>query len=156
IFGEITLDKVMNLSEFLILFFVGTLLLIFWIIPGVITSLTPISYKSLLQEMSHALIISAATTLSVVALPYVRAATAKFIADKKQKENTSEMEDIIKTINSISYPFGQLGNFFIYIFMLFALLYFNKSIDHFHYVFLPFISLKYVLTLDRTRASLQH
>lgn len=140
IFGEITLDKVMNLSEFLILFFVGTLLLIFWIIPGVITSLTPISYKSLLQEMSHALIISAATTLSVVALPYVRAATAKFIADKKQKENTSEMEDIIKTINSISYPFGQLGNFFIYIFMLFALLYFNKSIDHFHYVFLPFIS----------------
>jgi ABC-type amino acid transport substrate-binding protein len=130
----------LNLSEFLILFFIGTLLLIFWILPIIISSLTNISYKSLLFELSNALIISAATTLSVVALPFIRTATANLLGAKKIKENETEMEDIIKTINSIGYPFAQLGNFFIYIFILFALLYFNHPIDHFHYIVLPFIA----------------
>ncbi|MCE0723186.1 cation:dicarboxylate symporter family transporter [Legionella resiliens] len=138
--GTIKFNQLYDLSIFLILFLIGILLLIFWIIPITISSFTNIRYKEILPELRDALIISAITTLSVVALPYIQKTTEKFIAHKKYEVDTKENKDIIKTILLINYPLAQLGNFFVYLFILFASLYFNSPINNLQYIFLPVVS----------------
>ncbi|KTD23577.1 amino acid (glutamine) ABC transporter, periplasmic amino acid binding protein [Legionella lansingensis] len=138
--GTIRIDQLTALSEFLILFSIGIVLLTFWLIPVIISSCTDIHYKSLFFELRNALIISVSTTLSVVALPYVRQATVKFITQKQQITPSRETVDIIQTTLLIGYPIAQVGNFFVYLFMLFALLFFNQNITNFKHILLPLIS----------------
>lgn len=138
--GTIPLAQLFDMGEFLILFFVGSLLLIFWIIPIVICSCTNIKYESLFYEIRDALIISAITTLSVVALPYLEKITAKFIDKIEKQAPKKETEDIIKTVLLVSYPLAQLGNFFVYLFLLFASLYFDHAIHTAEYFFLPLMT----------------
>lgn len=142
--GTVKLSQLYDLGEFLILFIIGTTLLIFWILPITISSVTNINYKSILSGLRDALIISAVTTLSVVALPYIQAFITKLLSKKKSlkanKMDGEEKEDIIKTILLVGYPFAQLGNFFIYLFMLFTAIYFDHVLTRQQYVFLPILS----------------
>ena len=134
-FGTIKFSQLTDLGEYVILFFIGTLLLAFWIIPVVISSLTPLRYKEIIFELRKALIVSAATTLSVVALPYIHDVTSKLIKNAHREQ--PDTNNIINTSLTISYPFGQLGNFFLSIFILFAALYFNQPLSESHQALLP-------------------
>ena len=138
--GTVSLSQLSGLADYLILFFSGTLLLTFWVIPAVISSITAIRYRVILKELQSALIISAATTLSVLALPFIRDFVHKLIDSKTPKEHKAEVEEVINTTLTISYPFGQLGNFFIYLFILFATLYFNHPLQHQERFILPVLS----------------
>jgi proton glutamate symport protein len=41
----------------------------------------------------------------------------------------AERDDIIRTNLSVAYPMGQLGNFFVYLFLLFAAYYYKVPLD---------------------------
>lgn len=137
--GTIKLNQLTDLSEFLILFSIGSLVLIFWLLPIIICSFVGERYKNLIYELRSALIVSLATTLSVVALPYIRDATIKMLAEHHKKLDL-ENSEIVNATLLISYPLAQLGNFFIYLFILFATLYFNHPITKLQNILLPFVS----------------
>ena len=141
--GTIKYTQLKDVGEYIVLFFIGTLLLAFWLIPAIISSLVPVSYRRIMQELRSALIISFATTLSVVALPYIFNVVQKLVAeadDFPQKENKETTNELINTTLSISYPFAQLGNFFISLFILFAAVYYNQPLESSQQILLPIVS----------------
>lgn len=137
--GTIKLSQLMSLSEYLILFFFATLLLGFWIIPVTISTLISVPYRKVLLELRGALVISAATTLSVVALPYIQAVVHKLIKNSSSNEDT--VNEVINATLSVSYPFAQIGNFFLYLFILFAAHYFNSPLTVSQQMLLPIATL---------------
>lgn len=137
--GTIHLQQLFDVSEFLILYMIGTLLS-FWILPLVLTAFTGIRYRALFYEMRDALIVSAITTLSVVALPYLERMIAKFLAEHRNKNDDQSKDEIIKTVLLVSYPLIQIGNFFVYLFILFAALYYDHTISTLQSTFLPLIT----------------
>lgn len=138
--GTIRLTQLYDVSEFLILFFIGMTVLLFWLLPVIISSCTNIPYKTILKELRDALIISMITTLSVVALPYIEKIVSKLLQQRARKNLELETDNILNTILTISYPLAQLGNFFVYLFVLFAALYFDHAISQSKFNLLPFIS----------------
>src|SRR5262249_51231746 len=95
-----------------------TLLLAFLVLPAVIAAVAPVAHRELLGELQHALVLAAVTTLSVAALPFVQQA-AERIASKAGCPEGEEPARVIKTTLSLSYVLAQLGNYFIYLFMLY-------------------------------------
>src|SRR5262249_57958833 len=82
---------------------------------------------------------AAVTTLSVAALPFVTEATRR-IADRCGISEP-ERDDIIRTNLSVAYPLGQLGNFFVYLFLVFAAYYFKAPLEGRNEALLPLITL---------------
>jgi sodium:dicarboxylate symporter family protein len=106
-------------ARFFFLFFAGALLLTFWIIPGCIAAFAPLQRKEVLREMRSAFLIVVATTLSVSALPYISSATQRLA--QACGVDDPECGEIVRTSISVAYPLGQLGKFFVYLFVVFAL-----------------------------------
>jgi proton glutamate symport protein len=119
--GTLRPKEMEEVSLFFFLFFSGTLLLTFWIVPGCISAFTPFRYKEVFQDLRSALLIAVVTTLSVSALPYISSATQRLA--KACGIEDPECGEIVRTNISVAYPLGQLGNFFVYLFIVFALFY---------------------------------
>ncbi|STX51063.1 Na /H -dicarboxylate symporter [Legionella busanensis] len=125
--GTISFTTFENIALYLTLFFLGTFLLTFWIVPLLITSFISITYKEVIQLLREALLIALATSLSVAALPYIESAT-KLLLLRHTSNLDEEMEKVTETITTMSYPFGQIGNLFLYLFIIFASVYFQHPI----------------------------
>ena len=136
--GSVKGSQIVALSEYLALYFAGTLILCFLTLPALIASLTPVGYRDVLKSLRSAFILCAATTLSVLSLPYVQRASKQFI--EQHCESHPDTDDVIGTAVTISYPFAQLGNFFLYLFILFAAFYFSNDISPHQRTILPLIS----------------
>ncbi len=137
--GTTTLRDLANLSLYLALFLLGALLLAFWVLPALMSALAPVGHREFLGELRAAISIAAVTTLSVAALPFVTEATRK-LADRCGITD-AERDDIIRTNLSVAYPLGQLGNFFVYLFLVFAAYYYKAPIEGRDQALLPFMTL---------------
>jgi Na+/H+-dicarboxylate symporter/ABC-type amino acid transport substrate-binding protein len=117
--GTIQPDRLGGLLLYVGLFMAGTLLLAFVVLPAVLAAVAPVGYGELLRELRPALVLALVTTLSVVALPFVQKAADR-IAGQAGCPEGAERTDIIQASVSISYVLAQLGNYFIYLLMLYA------------------------------------
>jgi proton glutamate symport protein len=117
--GSVEPAHLAGLLLYIGLFLAGTLLLAFVVLPSVMAAVAPVGHRELLKELQPALVLAFVTTLSVVALPFVQQAAerAATLADCPEGE---ERTDVIKTTLSLSYALAQLGNYFIYLFILYA------------------------------------
>lgn len=128
-----------DLSLYLIATVVGTLILAFWVLPSVMAALCPLTTREVLRDLQNAVIISVVTSLSVAALPFIQQAAEKMAKEADiQDENCGE---IIKTTLAVSYPLAQLGNFFVWLFVLFAAFYYRIPISIGDQLALPFVVL---------------
>jgi len=116
--GTLRVYQVESMSVFLVLFFAGALGLAFWVLPACLAALTPLKSSEVLTEIRAGFAIALVTTLSVAALPFISAATQR-LADRCGIDDPGRSE-IIRTSSSVAYPFGQLGNYFVYLFLVFA------------------------------------
>jgi Na+/H+-dicarboxylate symporter/ABC-type amino acid transport substrate-binding protein len=137
--GTTSLAGLVNMSLYLGLFLLGTFLLAFWVLPALISAMAPVGHREVLHDLRAAVAISAVTTLSVAALPFITDATRK-LADRCGIAD-AERDDVIRTNLSVAYPLGQLGNFFIYLFVVFAAYYYKAPIDATNAALLPVMTL---------------
>ncbi len=137
--GTVDPDDLADLSVYLIAMISGTAILAFWILPSVIAALCPMNTRGVLRELQGALVIAVVTSLSVAALPFVQRA-AERLADRVGIDDPDRSE-IIQTTIAVSYPLAQLGNFFIWLFILFGAFYFRISLPASDQVALPFVTL---------------
>lgn len=128
-----------DVSLYLITVVAGTVVLAFWVLPSVIAALCPASTRDILRDLQGALVIAVVTSLSVAALPFIQQAAEK-LADRMDIRDENRGE-IIKTTIAVSYPLGQLGNFFIWLFVLFAAFYYRTPVDADAQLALPFFVL---------------
>ncbi|HEY7245021.1 MAG TPA: cation:dicarboxylase symporter family transporter [Xanthobacteraceae bacterium] len=137
--GTTALTDLVNMSFYLILFVIGAVMLAFWVLPAFISALAPVGQREAIVELRSAIAIAAVTTLSVAALPFVVEATRK-LADRCGIADP-ERDDIIRTNLSVAYPLGQLGNFFVYLFLVFATYYYKVAIEGRDEALLPLMTL---------------
>lgn len=117
--GTIEPSRLSGLLLYVALFLVGTLLLAFVVLPTVMAALVPTGYREIVTELRPALVIAVVTTLSVVALPFIQRA-AERVADAAGCPDSEERSNVIKAVLALSYVLAQLGNYFIYLLMLYA------------------------------------
>ena len=137
--GTIRPRAMAEVSIFLFLFFAGALILTFWLVPGCIAGFTPFKHKEVLRDLRSALLIVVATTLSVSALPYISSATQRLT--KACGIEDPDTGEIVRTNISVAYPLGQLGNFFVYLFIVFALFFNGVVVQPFELWLLPVVTL---------------
>lgn len=137
--GTLRVAELESITVFLMLFFIGALGLAFWVLPACIAALTPWKPGEVLREIRSAFMISIVTTLSVAALPYITAATQKLA--ERCGINDPERDEVIRTNISVAYPFGQLGNFFVYLFIVFTASLNAVEVPVFKEWLLPLVSL---------------
>lgn len=137
--GTTALVDLEHLIFFLVLLFGVAVIIAFWMLPAVMSALAPLRYRDILSDLRNALVVSLATTLSVSALPYVAEATRKIGAQLHIPKE--ESDDVISTNLSITYVIGQLGNFFVMFFILFAFYFFQKPETLGNLILLPFMTL---------------
>jgi len=137
--GTIRLQALDTMLLYLGLFMVGTFLLAFWALPGLVACMVPGRYREIMHDLRGAFLLSMVTTLSVVALPFIQQAASK-LAEQSGIE-AENREEIIGTCLAVNYPLGQLGNFFVYFFMLFAAVNFGATVSLFKSIALPFMTL---------------
>jgi len=128
-----------NLSIYLAAALLGTIILAFWILPSVMAALCPMTTREIISDLRSALVISVVTSLSVAALPFIQQAAEK-LADQANITDPNRGE-IINTSMAVSYPLAQLGNFFIWLFILFAAFYYRIPIPIGDRFALPLVSL---------------
>ena len=127
-----------DLSLYLITMVFGALILAFWILPTIITAVCPLSNREVFRDLQSGLVIAMVTSLSVAALPFIQQATEK-LATRMDIEDKHSSE-VIKTTLAISYPLGQLGNYFIWLFVLFAAFYYRIPVAPDEQLALPLVA----------------
>ncbi len=137
--GTTSVGDLVSMSLYLMLFLLGTAILAFWVLPALISALAPVAHREVIVELRSAIAIAAVTTLSVAALPFVVEATRK-LADRCGIDDP-ERDEIIRTNLSVAYPLGQIGNFFVYLFLLFAAYYYKVPLAGREEALLPVMTL---------------
>lgn len=129
--GTLSITMFENIAIYLFLFFLGCLLFTFWLIPMLIGCFIPLRYRDCIRLLREALLIAVATNLAVAALPYIIECVTQLIS-KRQVSSTDSKEKIAETVSTLSYPFSQIGNLFLYLFIIFSATYFQRPIvlDH--------------------------
>ncbi|MEM7121881.1 MAG: cation:dicarboxylase symporter family transporter [Pseudomonadota bacterium] len=136
--GTLDTTSLSDLSLYLIIMIAGTVLLAFWVLPSLMVALCPIRSRSVIRDLQNGLLIAVVTSLSVAALPFIQQAAEK-MCDRHEIKDKNRGE-IIKTTLAISYPLAQLGNFFIWLFILFSAYYYRIPLTEGKEIALPFIT----------------
>lgn len=137
--GTIEKTEAGGLAVYVGLFLTVTLLLAFIALPAAISALAPLKYGEVLGYLRQALTLAMVTTMSVVALPFIQQA-AEALA-KKSGIEADDHQEIIQTSLAVNYPLGQLGNFFVYFFIMFFAFYTRTSLSLGEQAALPFMTL---------------
>jgi proton glutamate symport protein len=117
--GTVRLDQLAGLAFYVVTYLVGAAILGLIVIPALLAALAPQSYREILRQIRPAMVLAVATTLSVAALPFVQRA-AETILDGAGCADSEERANILQTSLSLSYVFAQLGNYFVYLLVLYA------------------------------------
>ena len=137
--GTVNIAQLEHLLIYIFLFAAGTFILAFWVLPWVMAAVTPITPKEVIREIQAGIVLSVVTTLSVVALPFIMEASKKLAARHGIVEK--DRDEIINTTLAISYPLGQIGNFFVYLFIPFAAFVLDNPMSALQKILLPFFTL---------------
>ncbi len=124
-----------RLALYMLLFLLGAGIMTFWTLPWLLSSFLPVAPGRLLREIRSALVIAAVTTLSVAALPLLSQAMRKLCDELDLQDE--KRDELLETALAISYPLGQLGNFFVYLFLLFGASYYHDPLNSFQASALP-------------------
>ncbi|MGH8048393.1 MAG: cation:dicarboxylate symporter family transporter, partial [Chthoniobacterales bacterium] len=136
--GTLRVGQAESIMVFLLLLLVGTLGLALWVLPALVSAFTPMRSREVVAELRGAFVIAVATSLSVASLPFVTAATQRLMDSLGVKD--ADRDDVIRTNLSVAYPLGQLGNYFVYLFMIFASSFYNVALDPLKQLMLPVVT----------------
>ena len=137
--GTLRVDLLGSLFLYAALFLGGAIILAFWVIPSLIASLVPIGHRALLDDLRSALVMAVVTSLPVTAVPFI-IQVAERLADRCRIQD-ADRDEIISTTMAVGYPFAQLGNLFVFFFMLFAASYFHAAAQGWAWAGLPLLTL---------------
>lgn len=129
--GTTSIDNFKPLMLYLLLIYFVCLFLALIVFPLFISCFTNLRYMSIIKMFENAMVIAISTSLSVTAIPYIEMAIKDYINGHNKNNNSSDNEDdlTISTVTSLSYPLAQVGNFCVFIFIIFAGTYYQTPIS---------------------------
>lgn len=123
VFGTISFEEIHVLGFYVLAFIFAALLITFWILPALLSSLTPLTYKEAIKAFKTVCLLPFVTALPTLALPFIIMYMKKL--GKKHHEGDPNFQATSQTVLPICYSFGQIGNCMILFFILFISFYFR-------------------------------
>ena len=124
--GTIQIATVKQLSTYLILYILGICLLVFWIIPRVVSMLTSMPATKWIKELAPIMLLAFTTNVVIVTLPFI-VELIKRESEKLYKKDPV-FEDQVQGIVSIIFNLP-LGSLFITVFVFFISLFYHMPLS---------------------------
>ena len=115
--GTTKFSDLVRLQSYIGLTVLGTLFLALYVLPKLLSSLGPFSYKELLKEAKLPCLIGFATGVPSVAFPFMLRTIRRLM--HKHDLHHENLHSTSQTVIPFAYSFTQLGNLFLYLFILF-------------------------------------
>ena len=122
--GTMTFEELGRLQGYLIIYTIAFLLLTFWVLPGLVASLTPFKYGEVISVSRKALILAFSTGKVLIVLPLIIENVKELF--KKYKIQSQEAITTAEVIVPLAYPFPNLGKMLAMLFVPFAAWFMGK------------------------------
>jgi Na+/H+-dicarboxylate symporter len=124
--GTMNIEEFGRLQSYIIPFIIATLMLTFWILPGLAATLTPFTHREILKSCRAALTTGFVTGNLFITLPMlVESTKALFERHKTQNEDT---DNYVEVLVPTSFNLPNIGKLLTLLFVLFAGWYVGKRI----------------------------
>ncbi len=117
--GTMSLTEVGRLQAYLVIYTVGAAFLTFVVLPLLITSFTPFSYRDVMRISKDSLITAFATGKLIIVLPLLIEQTERLFADQQQS-NGETTAPAVDALYPIAYSFPHAGKLLGMLFIPFA------------------------------------
>lgn len=121
--GTVRFENLIALQFYVFSFLGVSAFVIFWILPAILSSLTPLSYKEVLIAFRTVCLLPFATALPTIALPFINNYMKEL--GKKHAEGDPSFHGMSQTVMPLCYTFGQIGNSLMLFFVLFLSFYYR-------------------------------
>jgi Na+/H+-dicarboxylate symporter/ABC-type amino acid transport substrate-binding protein len=120
--GTIQLSTVKQVSTYVILFIIGTSIVVFWIFPRLTNMLTSIPSYKWLQQLLPILVLAYTTNVVIVCLPYIIELLKKEtqLLDPQDDKAQSQIQGTVSVVFNLP-----LGSIFITVFVFFVSTFYN-------------------------------
>ncbi len=125
-FGTIYFEDLFKIEIYVLGFLFCALFLVFWILPMLLATLTPLSYREALQAFRYVCLLPFVTGLSSAALPFLNSYLKKL---SQKHETHAHFRETSQTILPIAYSFGHIGNAMILFFIFFLSYYYRHPFN---------------------------
>ena len=122
--GTVQFSELMKINLYLTEFIIMTCLLTFWILPLILSSCTPMSFKEASKAIRAVSLLPFMTGISTIAIPFINKYLRK-MGEKHQLPSIQNYRSISQTVVPLSYSFAQIGNALLLFFILFASFYYR-------------------------------
>jgi len=116
--GTISVEELQRLQVYLLSYIAVSLLLGLWILPGLVSALTPIPYRAVLGRTRDALLTAFLTGSLFIVLPMLIDATKALL--REYRPDNPEVESLPNVIVATSFNFPHAGKLLALTFILFA------------------------------------
>ena len=128
-----------SLAVYLGLFLLGTFLLAFVLLPLALSAIAPVTWREIHADLRPAFVLALVTTLPTSALPLIQGISERRIAAAGHA--SEEAKDVTRATISLAYVFASLGNYFVALFIIYAVQHFRVPVDWVQKLMLPPITL---------------
>jgi Na+/H+-dicarboxylate symporter len=116
--GTMRIEELVRLQVYIYSYIAIALFLSFWVVPGLVTVLLPISYRELMRSAQKPLLMAFATGSLLVALPLVAEAAKKVFADMGARNG--DAEGAVDVVVPVNFTLPNLGKLIALAFVPFA------------------------------------
>jgi proton glutamate symport protein len=117
--GTVRPDRLAGMVLYVVIYLLGAAILGVLVVPFLVSALVGESYVDILRRFRPAMVLAVVTTLSVVALPLVQREVESAL-DGLGCSDSEERRSVVQTCLSLSYVFAQLGNYFVYLLIIYS------------------------------------
>jgi len=116
--GTMGLDELQRMEVYIFTYVGFALVMALWILPALVTTLTPLKYRQVLGLTKDALVTAFATSSLFIVLPILAEKSKEMVA--QSAADSEEAEAAIDVIIPASFNFPHAGKIFVFSFILFA------------------------------------
>ncbi len=118
--GTLDLEEIDRLQIYSVVYMTMTLILSFWVLPALITIVTPLRYADVLRALRGSLITAFATGSVLIVLPLLAAECKKLMGEGREDSRDDEARSTVDVLIVAAYNIPGLGNILSLTFVLFA------------------------------------
>jgi len=133
--GTINFTELGRLESYICLVIFGSLFLTLWVLPKFLEALGPFSYRELLKEAKIPCLIGFATGVPSVAFPFMLRTISRLM--HRHDLHHENLRSTSQTVIPLAYSFTQLGNLFLYLFVLFMSFFLREALQPSEQLLLP-------------------
>ncbi len=135
--GTMTIDQFARLQVYLSTFIVAALLLAFWILPGLIATITPFKYKDVLTVSKDALLTAFFTHSLFIVVPILIDHSRNLLEQYQMR--TKDTDKLVDVIIPVTFNFPNIGKLMTLLFIPFTAWMSGSALELFQYPHLFFI-----------------